>query len=417
MVCVKNTRKVFLSVSLILFVLMIAVPAIASTAFPKPVGFVNDFAKQLSMEDSKTLNQEIMDFEKRTSAEIAVVTVVSLNGENINDYATSLATEWGIGKKDKNNGIVFIIAPSEHLVRIATANGIMAKLPNEMTDRIINEIVTPNFKKGNMAKGIMDGTRAIMHVIDNGSLPVNNPESKPITQNDRLEFIVFISIIGAFIAIVILWFVISSIVINRNARRYVEDNKDSIANRIAEISSNINNPDISDDTKETITKLNKRFSKIINNIEKMSWADKKEEILSIDNTLIYLGDNIPKELKFAKKAKSNGPELLNKVSTMVESAKRRLEDGNVSEYYKKCVHKASKQVASIQQDSLINWVIVYALLLSIQSDISPNREQYQPETYNHSLNNYSNNDSFGMGSGSFGGGSGFDTGGGSTGTW
>jgi uncharacterized protein len=87
--------------------------------YPKPSGYVNDFAGLLSHDQGAALNSELAAFEKRTTVEIAVVTVPSLKGHNVEDYTRGLAKEWGVGKAGRNNGVVFLIAPNERKMRIS----------------------------------------------------------------------------------------------------------------------------------------------------------------------------------------------------------------------------------------------------------------------------------------------------------
>ena len=86
-------------------------------AYPKPVGYVSDFASILS-KDKLVLETRIGHFEKRTGTEIAVVTVKSLDGQTIETYARGLFKEWGIGKKGSNNGVLILIAVNERQTRI-----------------------------------------------------------------------------------------------------------------------------------------------------------------------------------------------------------------------------------------------------------------------------------------------------------
>lgn len=164
----KTFRKAALAV--VLLVVAIVITAYAQQ-YPKATGYVNDFANLLTREQGVLLNDELIAFEKKTTIEIAVVTVPWLNNQSIEDYTRGLAKEWGVGKRDQNNGIVFLIAPKERKMRIETASGARSILTDSRADQIRDDAVIPRFKAGNMPQGIIDGTHAIMRTFDASSAP------------------------------------------------------------------------------------------------------------------------------------------------------------------------------------------------------------------------------------------------------
>ncbi|MEK7088588.1 MAG: TPM domain-containing protein, partial [Patescibacteria group bacterium] len=84
----------------------------------KPQSFVNDFANILSVEDKSSLENKISNFEKQTGNEITVVIIPSLDGDTVENVAQNIFTKWGIGKKEKNNGVLILIAMTERKTRI-----------------------------------------------------------------------------------------------------------------------------------------------------------------------------------------------------------------------------------------------------------------------------------------------------------
>src|SRR3989338_9019865 len=158
----KTTRNAVLAVML----LLVATVTTYAQQYPKPTGYVNDFGNLLTREQGASLNDKLAAFEKKTTIEIAVVTVFSLNNQSIEEYTRGLAKEWGVGKRGQNNGVVFLIAPKERKMRIETASGVRSVLTNSRADQIRDEAVLPRFRAGNMAQGIIDGTHAIMRILD-----------------------------------------------------------------------------------------------------------------------------------------------------------------------------------------------------------------------------------------------------------
>lgn len=139
--------------------------AAAETTYPKPQGHVNDFAGVMASDTRRTLENTLRDLAAQTGAEIAVVTLPSLNDEPIENVAVDLFKEWGIGKKGSDNGLLFLIAPTDHKVRIETGYGLEPILPDAATGRVLDTYVIPEFKKGDVNAGILHGTQALVRIL------------------------------------------------------------------------------------------------------------------------------------------------------------------------------------------------------------------------------------------------------------
>ncbi len=131
---------------------------------PEPVGYVNDFAKILPSSMEKELETKISNYEKKTSVEIAVVTVKSLKGLEIEEYSIKLAEKWKVGKKGKDNGIIFLIAPKERKMRIEVGYGLEGDMPDLKAKDIIDD-VGPYFKQGDFPEGITLGVNSIIKTL------------------------------------------------------------------------------------------------------------------------------------------------------------------------------------------------------------------------------------------------------------
>ncbi|MFH1830013.1 MAG: TPM domain-containing protein [Pseudomonadota bacterium] len=144
---------------------LIILPAAVLAAIPAPKGFVNDFANVLSADTKSKLEGMLSAFEKSTTNEIAVVTVPSLDGEPVENVAVSLFKKWGIGKKGKDNGVLFLVAPNERKMRIEVGYGLEGAINDALAGRIMDEAVIPRFKTGDMDSGIASGAMTIVKVI------------------------------------------------------------------------------------------------------------------------------------------------------------------------------------------------------------------------------------------------------------
>jgi len=105
----------------------------------------------------------IKDFEKKTTAEIVVVTVKSLEGLTIEKFAFELFNTWGIGKAGKNNGVLLLIAPG--CIRIEVGLGLEEVITNKTAKNIIDEIIIPYFKESKYGQGSYEGVKAIAEKI------------------------------------------------------------------------------------------------------------------------------------------------------------------------------------------------------------------------------------------------------------
>ncbi|MDO8515797.1 MAG: TPM domain-containing protein [bacterium] len=132
----------------------------------RPTGYVNDFANLLSAEGRARLETALREYEQKTSIEIAVVTVASLNGDVIENFTQELWEKWGgIGKKGKDNGVMFVIAPNERKMRIQTGYGVEGDLTDAQCNRIIQLEIAPLFKAGKMEEGIITGVAGIIREL------------------------------------------------------------------------------------------------------------------------------------------------------------------------------------------------------------------------------------------------------------
>jgi uncharacterized protein len=127
-----------------------------------PDGYVNDYVGVFSKEEKANLEEEIAAYTASTTNELAVVVIPELNGETVEQYANELFMKWGIGKKDKDNGVLFLIAINDRKVRIEVGYGLEGDLPDSKAGSILRTSVTPNFKSGDYAGGIYAGVEQIM---------------------------------------------------------------------------------------------------------------------------------------------------------------------------------------------------------------------------------------------------------------
>jgi len=157
--------------------------------FPQPEGFVNDFAQLLSPAFRQELETKLQNFEKETGIEIAVVTIESLEGNSLEDYAVRLFEDWRIGKKGADNGLLLLIAEKERQIRIEVGYGLEPIITDGRAGRIIREKMRPAFRQGNYDRGVRLATEQLEAYLRSGQPPTGKEVLEEKTQSNFYLFI------------------------------------------------------------------------------------------------------------------------------------------------------------------------------------------------------------------------------------
>jgi len=139
----------------------LALPALALEV-PALKGRVNDYGGMLSPDAARILEKQLAAFEQETTTQIVLLTVPSLEGDVIEDFAIRVADAWKIGQKGKGNGVILILARKERKIRIEVGTGLQGVLPDITAGRIIRNVMAPSLKAGDNDLGIAAGLAAIM---------------------------------------------------------------------------------------------------------------------------------------------------------------------------------------------------------------------------------------------------------------
>lgn len=157
--------------NLYLLALFCIITSVARSAdIPYLSGRVNDYAGILSDSTRNMIAEKLKEHELRTTNQIVVLTIKSLEGETIEDFAYKVFNDWKLGRKDKDNGILIVIVPDERRMRIEVGYGLEGTLPDVLAGRIIQNIMAPGFRKGDYDSGITNGVNAVISVLDGESL-------------------------------------------------------------------------------------------------------------------------------------------------------------------------------------------------------------------------------------------------------
>jgi uncharacterized protein len=143
----------------------------AEPAIPFLSGRVVDEAEVLGEESRASLAEHLKAHEEKTGNQIAVLTVRSLEGSNVEDYAVAVFKEWKLGQAGKDNGVLFVVAPTERRMRIEVGYGLEGTLTDGTTGRVIRDVITPRFQGGDYDRGISEGVDAVVGILEGGEVP------------------------------------------------------------------------------------------------------------------------------------------------------------------------------------------------------------------------------------------------------
>ena len=147
----------------LLSLLLLLVPLTAQAqTFPALTGRVVDVANIIPADQKAALDAKLTAFEASTGRQFVVATIPSLEGYPIEDYGYRLGRAWAIGDKQKDDGVILLVAPDDRKVRIEVGYGANVYMTDALSSVIINSQIVPQFKAGNYPAGIMAGADAII---------------------------------------------------------------------------------------------------------------------------------------------------------------------------------------------------------------------------------------------------------------
>ena len=133
--------------------------------FPPLTGRIVDAANVIPDATKAALEPKLQTLEEKSGIQLVVATVTSLDGDEIEPYANALFRDWKLGEKDKNNGVLLLIAPNQHRVRIEVGYGLEGTLTDALSKIIISNAMAPRFKAGDYGGGVERGVDDIITVL------------------------------------------------------------------------------------------------------------------------------------------------------------------------------------------------------------------------------------------------------------
>jgi uncharacterized protein len=155
---------------------LLSAAALAAPDFPALTGRVVDNAGMISAEMTSQLQGKLKAHEDQTTNQVVVVTLPDLQGYAIEEFGYMLGRYWAIGTKDRNNGVLLLVAQAERKVRIEVGYGLEGELTDAASSVIIHREITPRFKLAEFDDGIAAGVDAIIGTL-NGSYEAPPPDA------------------------------------------------------------------------------------------------------------------------------------------------------------------------------------------------------------------------------------------------
>lgn len=143
-----------------------ALSVAAAEEVPFLTGRVNDYAQMLPEDVESRITTQLEALEESTGAQILVLTVDSLEGEDIEGYSWRVAETWGLGREDVDDGILFVVAQSDRKMRLEVGYGLEPMVTDALSSRILNEIVAPRFRAGDFGGGVEKGVSAVVGLVE-----------------------------------------------------------------------------------------------------------------------------------------------------------------------------------------------------------------------------------------------------------
>jgi uncharacterized protein len=167
-----QSARLFLAIAFIFIVGVArqveAIPADELLKSLRPTADVNDYAGLLSQAEKDALEARCRQLREKTGAQLAVVTLKSLEGGQIDDFANKLFARWGIGQKEKKNGLLLLVAMDERKSRIEVGYGLEPIIPDVLAGRILDHQLRPRFREQKYAEGLSAAVNALCELVEKG---------------------------------------------------------------------------------------------------------------------------------------------------------------------------------------------------------------------------------------------------------
>jgi uncharacterized protein len=191
-------------------VLLLCIPKLGlAFNFPPLTGRAVDQAGIMNTQSRSELEGKLQNLENKSGIQLVVATVKSLEGSDIETYANQLFRNWKLGEAKKNSGVLLLVAPNEHKVRIEVGYGLEGTLTDALSSVIISSAIVPRFKANDFSGGIERGVDGIINVLSGDTADWQPKPSVRAEDPAPLSNEIF-TVLFVIIAIFVMWSLIRS---------------------------------------------------------------------------------------------------------------------------------------------------------------------------------------------------------------
>ena len=188
--------------ALLVLALLVGAGLAAAQDFPPLTGRVVDQADILPAEEERALSAMLEAHEQKTTNQVVVATLASLEGQAIEEYGVALGRAWGIGQAEKDNGVILLVAPNEREVRIEVGYGLEGELTDAISRMIIEASIFPRFRADDFPGGVRRGVEDIVAVLEGDAEAFAERARERLNEEDTLSSAASVLV---FTIIMIVW--------------------------------------------------------------------------------------------------------------------------------------------------------------------------------------------------------------------
>lgn len=181
---------------------LLGAPICAAREVPFLTGRVNDTAELIPAETEQRIEEKLAALEEATGAQMAVLTIASLEGEVLEEYSLKVSETWQLGRAEQDDGLLMLIARDDRKMRIEVGYGLEGQLTDAQSGRILNNILRPAFRGGDFAGGIEAGVDAVIGTLEGDDVIPPDTISSPASDVTNAPCVFQLFFVGIFLLVV-----------------------------------------------------------------------------------------------------------------------------------------------------------------------------------------------------------------------
>jgi len=167
---------------------------------PRLRGRVNDYAGVMQSNQAQSLETQLDQLERDTGHQVAVLTISTLDGEDIEGFSIRVAENWKLGKKGFDDGVILVVAVKDRKLRLEVGYGLEGLLPDAIAKRVTADYIVPHFRQQDYAGGIVAGIAAVDKLLRKEPLP-ESARKKAQSRGSNWNFPVMIAMTFAILGL------------------------------------------------------------------------------------------------------------------------------------------------------------------------------------------------------------------------